>query len=183
MWSVVPADLLGPFLDSPPCGLSCGFVLKEGDGQPIARRGIDEVIRAVDAGHGGGGLQHPVPIVRRHRFPNSHPRDHALPFVRSPRFQDEPTTDDGALVLSDSAVNETFLAKDLQPYINLGNSGKPFVKHNPDARMDKVVRHYAQTEIGIISAAGKPAVYSIGTQLTTVCIRRGLAAQLAFSGN
>jgi hypothetical protein len=78
------------------------------------------------------------------------------------------TADGGALVLSDSAVSETFLAKDLQSYINLGNSDKPFVKRNPEARMAQVVRHYVQTEIGIISAAGKTAVYSIGTQLTKV---------------
>ncbi|MEU5531704.1 hypothetical protein [Streptomyces sp. NPDC020362] len=78
------------------------------------------------------------------------------------------TADGGALVLSDSAVDETFLAKDLQSYINLGDSDKPFVKRNPDARMYKVVRHYAQTEIGIISADGKPAVYSINTQVTKV---------------
>jgi hypothetical protein len=78
------------------------------------------------------------------------------------------TTDGGALVLSDSAVVETFLAKDLQSYINLGNSDKPFVKGNPDARMNTVVRHYVQTELGIISADGKPAVYSISTQLTKV---------------
>ncbi|WP_405673667.1 hypothetical protein [Streptomyces sp. NBC_01530] len=78
------------------------------------------------------------------------------------------TADGGALVLSDSAVDETFLAKDLQSYINLGDSDKPFVEHTPDAHMTKVVRHYVQTELGIISAAGKPAVYSIGTQLTKV---------------
>jgi hypothetical protein len=78
------------------------------------------------------------------------------------------TSDGGALVLSDSAVSETFLAKDLQSYINLGNSDKPFVKRNPDARMNTVVRHYVQTELGIISPTGKPAVYSIGTQLTKV---------------
>lgn len=78
------------------------------------------------------------------------------------------TADGGALVLSDSAVDETFLAKDLQSYINLGDSDKPFVKYNPDAQMYKVVRHYAQTELGLISAAGKPAVYSIGTQVTKV---------------
>lgn len=78
------------------------------------------------------------------------------------------TADGGALVLSDSAVDETFLAKDLHSYINLGESDKPFVKHNPDAQMYKVVRHYAQTELGVISANGKPAVYSIGTQLTKV---------------
>ncbi|MFF4398545.1 hypothetical protein [Streptomyces sp. NPDC001480] len=78
------------------------------------------------------------------------------------------TAEGGALVLSDSAVDETFLAKDLHSYINLGDSDKPLVKHNPDARMYKVVRHYAQTELGIISADGKPAVYSIGTQVTTV---------------
>ena len=34
--------------------------------------------------------------------------------------------------------------------------------------MAKVVRHYVQTELGLISADGKPAVYSIGTQLTKV---------------
>lgn len=78
------------------------------------------------------------------------------------------TAGGGALVLSDSAVVETFLAKDLQSYINLGDSDKPFVKHNPDAQMYKVVRHYAQTELGVISADGKPAVYSVGTQLTKV---------------
>lgn len=78
------------------------------------------------------------------------------------------TADGGALVLSDSAVDETFLAKDLQSYINLGDTDKPFVKRDPDAHMDKVVRHYAQTEIGVISADGTPAVYSIGTQLTKV---------------
>lgn len=78
------------------------------------------------------------------------------------------TADGGALVLSDSAVDETFLAKDLNSYINLGDSDKPLVQHNPDARMNKVVRHYAQTELGIISADGKPAVYSIGTQVTKV---------------
>ncbi|MFR0359217.1 hypothetical protein [Streptomyces sediminimaris] len=78
------------------------------------------------------------------------------------------TTDGGALVLSDSAVDETFLAKDLQSYIKLGDSDKPFVKHTPDARMGKVVRSYAQTEMGLISAGGRPSVYSIGTQLTKV---------------
>jgi hypothetical protein len=78
------------------------------------------------------------------------------------------TADGGALVLSDSAVDETFLAKDLQSYISLGESDKPFVRRNPDARMYKVVRHYAQTEIGVVSADGKPAVYSIGTQVTKV---------------
>ncbi|MEU2715333.1 hypothetical protein [Streptomyces sp. NPDC007205] len=78
------------------------------------------------------------------------------------------TAGGGALVLSDSAVDETFLAKDLQSYVNLGDSDKPFVKHNPDARMYKVVRHYAQTELGIISADGKPSVYSIGTQVIKV---------------
>ncbi|MFJ6837106.1 hypothetical protein [Streptomyces sp. NPDC091209] len=78
------------------------------------------------------------------------------------------TTDGGALVLSDSAVEETFLAKDLNSYINLGDSDKPLVERNPDARMDKVVRHCVQTELGIISAHGKPAVYSVGTQVTKV---------------
>ncbi|MFI6565895.1 hypothetical protein [Streptomyces sp. NPDC050534] len=78
------------------------------------------------------------------------------------------TTGGGALVLSDSAVEETFLAKDLQSYISLGDTDKPFVKHHPDAHMTKVVRHYVQTELGLISADGKPAVYSIGTQLTKV---------------
>ncbi|MFJ3311103.1 hypothetical protein ACIPSA_50955 [Streptomyces sp. NPDC086549] len=78
------------------------------------------------------------------------------------------TVDGGALVLSDSAVDETFLAKDLHSYVNLGDSDKPLVKRNPDAHMYKVVRHYAQTELGIISADGKPAVYSIGTQVTKV---------------
>ncbi|WP_031168962.1 hypothetical protein [Streptomyces durhamensis] len=78
------------------------------------------------------------------------------------------TADGGALVLSDSAVDETFLAKDLQSYIGLGDSDKPFVKRDPNAHMYKVVRHYAQTEIGTISADGKPAVYSIGTQVTKV---------------
>ncbi|PTM89874.1 hypothetical protein C7821_11287 [Streptomyces sp. VMFN-G11Ma] len=78
------------------------------------------------------------------------------------------TADGGALVLSDSAVNETFLAKDLNSYISLGDTDKPFVKHNPDGRMEKVVRHYVQTELGLISAAGRPAVHSIGTQLTEV---------------
>ncbi|GGW55010.1 putative lipoprotein [Streptomyces lucensis JCM 4490] len=78
------------------------------------------------------------------------------------------TADGGALVLSDSAVDETFLAKDLQSYINLGDSDKPFVERDPDAHMYKVVRHYVQTELGIISADGEPAVYSIGTQVTKV---------------
>ncbi|MGW7614232.1 hypothetical protein ACWGKW_44905 [Streptomyces sp. NPDC054766] len=78
------------------------------------------------------------------------------------------TTDGGALVLSDSAVEETFLAKDLHSYINLGDSDKPLVKRNPGAHMYKVVRHYVQTELGIISAQGEPAVYSISTQVTKV---------------
>ncbi|MFG2608445.1 hypothetical protein ACGFT2_33585 [Streptomyces sp. NPDC048514] len=78
------------------------------------------------------------------------------------------TAGGGALVLSDSAVDETFLAKDLQSYINLGDSDKPLVKGNPDAHMYKVVRHYVQTEIGLISADGTPAVYSVGTQVTKV---------------
>jgi hypothetical protein len=78
------------------------------------------------------------------------------------------TADGGALVLSDSAVDETFLAKDLQSYINLGDSDKPLVKGNPDTHMYKVVRHYVQTELAIISADGKPAVHSIGTQVTKV---------------
>jgi hypothetical protein len=78
------------------------------------------------------------------------------------------TTDGGALVLSDSAVEETFLAKDLNSYINLGDSDKPLVRRDPEARMNKVVRHYVQTELGLISADGSPAVYSIGTQVTKV---------------
>lgn len=74
----------------------------------------------------------------------------------------------GALVLSDSAVDETFLAKDLQSYIHLGDADKPFVKRNPNAQMYKVVRRYVQMELGVISPKGKPAVYSIDTQLTKV---------------
>ncbi|MCL2731005.1 MAG: hypothetical protein FWE15_13400 [Actinomycetia bacterium] len=73
------------------------------------------------------------------------------------------TADGGALVLSDSAVDETVLAKDLNSYVTLGASLQPFVK-NGSAHMNQVVEHDMQSQIGVISRTGRPAVYGIDQQ-------------------
>lgn len=78
------------------------------------------------------------------------------------------TTDGGALVLNDSAVDETSLAKDLNSYITLGKRLKPFVKKGASEHMYQVVNHEMQMEMGVISATGATAVYDIEQQTTSV---------------
>lgn len=73
------------------------------------------------------------------------------------------TADGGALVLSDSAVDETVLAKDLNSYVTLGASLQPFVK-NGSAQMNEVVEHDMQSQIGVVSRSGRTAVYTIDQQ-------------------
>ncbi|WP_420713244.1 hypothetical protein [Streptomyces sp. NRRL B-24085] len=46
---VVPPNLLRPLFDRLACGLCGGLVLEEGDAQPVAGGGIQEVIGALDA--------------------------------------------------------------------------------------------------------------------------------------
>ncbi|MFJ2953514.1 hypothetical protein [Streptomyces sp. NPDC087270] len=77
------------------------------------------------------------------------------------------TKDGGALVLSDSAVDETVLAKDLTSAVNLGPSLQPFVK-NGSVPMDQVVEHDMQSQLGVISPSGRTSVYTIDQQTTAV---------------
>ncbi|WP_037911722.1 hypothetical protein [Actinacidiphila yeochonensis] len=73
------------------------------------------------------------------------------------------TADGGALVLSDSAVDETVLAKDLSAYVTLGKSLQPFVK-NGSAHMEQVVQHDMQSQIGVVTRSGSTSVYGIDQQ-------------------
>ena len=73
------------------------------------------------------------------------------------------TADGGVLVLSDSAVDETVLAKDLNSYVTLGKSLQPFVK-NGSAHMNQVVQHDLQSQLGVITSSGHTAVYTIDQQ-------------------
>lgn len=92
-------------------------------------------------------------------FTKAEPRDGTTYALR--------TSDGGALVLGDGAVDETLLAKDLNSYINLGKSLQPFVKNGTE-RMYKVVIHDMLMQTAVISADGKPAVYGISRQTTSV---------------
>lgn len=92
-------------------------------------------------------------------FTKAEPRDGTTYALR--------TADGGALVLGDGAVDETLLAKDLNSYINLGKSLQPFVKNGTE-RMYKVVIHDMLMETAVIAADGKPAVYGISRQTTSV---------------
>ncbi|MFF7155923.1 hypothetical protein [Streptomyces sp. NPDC008139] len=78
------------------------------------------------------------------------------------------TKDGGALVLNDSAVDETSLAKDLTSYITLGKRLKPFVKKGASDHMYQVVNHEMQMEVGVIAPSGTPAVYGLEQQTTSV---------------
>ncbi|SEN80159.1 hypothetical protein [Actinacidiphila rubida] len=77
------------------------------------------------------------------------------------------TADGGALVLSDSAVDETVLAKDVNSWVTLGKSLQPFVKHG-SARMSQVVQHDLQSQLGVVSPSGGTAVYAIDQQTTGI---------------
>lgn len=77
------------------------------------------------------------------------------------------TADGGALVLDDSGVDKTVLAKDLNSYVTIGKDLRPFVK-NGGAHMYQVVQHFMQTEVGVVPAGGHPAVYGIDQQTTGV---------------
>ncbi len=77
------------------------------------------------------------------------------------------TADGGALVLNDSAVNETVLAADLNSQVSVGKKLRPFVKKDP-THLEQVVQHEMQTEIGVVSAGGSTAVYGIDQQATGV---------------
>lgn len=92
-------------------------------------------------------------------FTKAEPRDGTTYALR--------TADGGALVLGDGAVDETLLAKDLNSYINLGKALQPFVKNGTE-RMYKVVIHNMLMQIAVIAADGKPAVYGISRQTTSV---------------
>lgn len=67
------------------------------------------------------------------------------------------TTGGGALVLTDSAVDQTVLAKDLNSWVSLGKALQPFVK-NGSQHMYKVVEHDMQTLIAVLSPTAPPAV-------------------------
>lgn len=77
------------------------------------------------------------------------------------------TADGGALVLGDGAVDETLLANDLNSYINLGKALQPFVQNGTE-RMYKLVIHDMLMETAVIAADGKPAVYGISRQTTSI---------------
>ena len=77
------------------------------------------------------------------------------------------TADGGALVLDDSGVDKTVLAKDLNSYVTIGKNLQPFVK-NGGGHMYQVVQHLMQTELGVIPPSGHPAAYGIDQQTTGV---------------